>query len=1430
MQPAPGERIVRFVGDRIAFTLRGGSAQCRAFLRTNLGCAAALRGEILRAIRQPDVQLTESWRDVPFRKSGADWMLEMTLAEVGFFQAKAYLVDSQGRQHWPLGDNVGISVHPSAARTANTIYCAFTRMFGPNKTARNTAHLHASPEIAQLEKAGYTVIPPSGTFRDLARDLPHIFDTLGCRILHLLPVNPAPTVYARMGRFGSPYACGDLTAVDPALVEFDQLTTGVQQFCELTDAVHRRGGSLFLDLAINHTGWGSTLQETHPDWFKRDADGKFASPGAWGNIWADLVELEPHHLQLWEHLAEAFLTWCRRGVDGFRCDAGYKVPMPVWRYIIARVRCEFPNTIFFLEGLGGGWDDTANLLTHGGMQWAYSELFQEYNGPQIARYLDHALPESHRVGTLVHYSETHDNERLATRGRAWSLLRNRLCALTSVNGAYGFTCGVEWMAPERVNVHSARGLAWDSESNLVAELAQLNRLLAQHPCFFDGARITRLSPPDSPVCALLRESADKQHTVLVLVNTDLEKGRELILPSAAIEAFGQMPTHWVDLLEQPMPQICFTTPGFVKFTVTQAEAYCIASRPLASDGAGDSYRADRARAAWAVQCLAIFLRPEEFGPFDWRELARCVADDPVRFLAAAQCVDRVQAASDLCVALNAALSPAQHVPVVSWQLSDCHRVLMIPPGHWLLLQLPDPFRVTLETADGVPVQNAQSIPATRTHVVAFAPRDLALTGRVVVRGLGADLATHIGAVHFLGANPIAAPDWPALARAETGIAAPLVLLTNQRGGMARICIDLGRVKSKYDCLLAANLHPTLPVDRHVLAKRVRLWVNADGFISPLDAANLDAFDSGPPARWRFLAGAGDGRAVMVQVTIGMVADENTVWVQMERIDALLPRGVPLPADKIFSITARIDIEDRNFHSETRHDAETGRHFEAHVTTLSGQRGFEFQPESLRALRVTSDSGVYHPQPEWSRGISHPVEASRAQIDSGDSYSPGWFEVPLASGQSARLQVTAEQTAKHETAIVVVPASPMDFAGRLRAGVDAFVARRGSGKTIIAGYPWFLDWGRDTLICTRGLLATGRVEEVRQILLQFAALEKDGTLPNTLNGEDTTNRNTSDAPLWFALACEEFADLCGAGFVAQSIGNTKRTVGNVLESIATHYRSGTPNGIRMDAGSGLIWSPSHFTWMDTNHPACSPREGYPVEIQTLWIRLLRQMARLQPTADWSVLAEQAAHSFAKYFVRRGEIPVADLLIATSNTTAADAVPDDLLRPNALFAVTLGLLEGEVARALVEATGRHLLIPGALRSLASLPVKSGLPAMAADGRLLNDPMNPYWPRYEGDEDTRRKPAYHNGTAWVWLLPTFCEALAKAHGDSPEAVATARAYLGSLEFTLNTGCAGQLPEILDGDAPHTARGCDAQAWSITEAYRVAKLLEEKSRTHTA
>ena len=190
----------------------------------------------------------------------------------------------------------------------------------------------------------------------------------------------------------------------------------------------------------------------------------------------------------------------------------------------------------------------------------------------------------------------------------------------------------------------------------------------------------------------------------------------------------------------------------------------------------------------------------------------------------------------------------------------------------------------------------------------------------------------------------------------------------------------------------------------------------------------------------------------------------------------------------------------------------------------------------------------------------------------------------------------------------------------------------------------------------------------------------------------------------------------------------------------------------------------------------------------------------------------------------------MLLAGPGVAARTATPDTALRSNCLFAVTLGLLNGARAQRCVDAALRYLVVPGALRSLAPLPVSPPLTVLGPDGRLLNDPERPYCGRYEGDEDTRRKPAYHNGTAWTWTFPTFCEALAKAWGWTPESLGAARSYLLSMDELLHHGCLGQLPEIVDGDAPHAQRGCDAQAWGATEALRVWKLLNQKPEVETA
>ncbi len=1431
MTPAPGERRQLFVGDRIRFTLRPAGdgpppKGWRARLRTNLGRADQQREEIVRSHFQKLPLAGASWRDIEMQAENGEWVLDLPLTEVGFFQAKAYAIDANNRQHWPSGDDFGLSVNPDDCRSGNSIYCAFPRMFGATKSRASTADKNADPAIKRLDDEGYTVIPPSGTLRDLKAQLPHILDELGCRILLLLPVNSTPTVMARFGRYGSPYACQDLTDVDPALIDFDKRTTGVEQFVELATAVHAKGAKLFIDLVINHTGWGSTLHENHPEWFGRTPEGEFESPGAWGVVWEDLVELDQRFPELWDELAEVFLTWCRRGVDGFRCDAGYKVPTHVWQYITAKVRREFPNAVFFLEGLGGSWEATDSLLTHGGMQWAYSELFQEYSGDSVQRYLDRALPHSDRVGTFVHFSETHDNLRLAAQGRDWSLLRNRLCALTSVSGGFGFACGVEWLAAERINVHSSRGMSWGDERNIIPELRTLIRLVNNHPCFFDGARLERLSSDGSAVYALKRTSADGFDTVLVLANTDMENKATVSVPADALR--GAKP---VDLLGQDLPEMAGNQDR-LKLTLKPGACLCLAAGETIAGLSGEDYRQTRARAAWALRAIWGVVRASDIGPFDWRELSKIVDADPAAFLATIRRLKPEESRSDLLAALRGAMAEAGFANVVEWSPADSNRITVVPRWHWLLVVGGEaPFRARLGFVDGSRPIVSDSVLADGRHVAAFSPANISADAELSIRFHDDQASEARGGVRFV--------NWGEIARSSVYSGESVALLTNGRGAMARMCADLGRVNSKYDCVLGANLHPTLPVDRHVFVKRMRAWVNADGFIAPLNGDNLVGFQNDGVARWRFVAGAGDGRAVELRLEARMVDGENTTLLRLSRPAHQPSIGRELPDECEVGLTLRFDIEDRNFHSQTKRNDGADHHFSSRTRTLQKGVGFVFAPAEGRELMVSSDAGVFHMEPEWSTGIPHPVEQTRGQEGHGDGYSPGWFELPLGKGEAVTLVVTAEAERGVHSASTLdgqgtgesgqVSGKVVDDGGvsggafeqTLRRAVEAFVVKRDDGRTVIAGYPWFLDWGRDTLIAARGMLAAGMRDEVAEILTTFGRYEENGTLPNTIHGSDVSNRDTSDAPLWYGVVCEEFAKL-DEGIYDREVDGEGRTIRDVLRSIADGYSKGTPNGIRMDAESGLIWSPSHFTWMDTNYPAGTPREGYPIEIQAMWIRLLRQLDRLKVPAPkgraWGRLAKLASASFESRFWIEDKGWFADQLIAAPGISAAEATRDNAVRSNCLLAISLGLGVGEKARRCVEAARRHLVVPGALRSLAPLPVEPPLAIVGNHGQPLNDPAHPYWGRYEGDEDTRRKPAYHNGTAWTWTFPSFCEALVEAYrDDSSAATVAARDYLFSARRLMDEGCLGHLPEILDGDAPHWQRGCDAQAWGATEVLRV-------------
>ena len=1493
MYPKPGSRLAAYLGDSIPLVLEHESAKTQgwnAFLRTNLGRGALARREVIaRAGGRESESLTfggASWRDIPLKLESGKWVIELTFTEIGFFRAKAYVVDPDGHQHWPDGSDVGISVLPDNLRNGNTIYCAFPRMFGASRECTKTADAIKESEYRQMENEGITVIPKSGTLRDVTAQLDHIIGVLGCRILHLLPIGPVPTVTAKMGRFGSPYAIQDLTAIDHALIDFDQRTTGVEQFRELADGVHLRGGQLFLDIVINHTGWHSTLMESHPDWFERNEDGTFKSPGAWGVIWGDLVELDQHLPELWETTAESLLEWCRRGVDGFRCDAGYMVPLPAWQYIIAKVREQFPNTTFLLEGLGGAWDLTESLLTEGGMQWAYSELFQNYEPAQVSGYIDHVLRQSSRMGPLVHYSETHDNLRLAEKGTNWSLMRNRLCALSSQSGAYGFTCGVEWLATEKVDVHEARGMAWGNTTNIVSELSTLNHLISTHPCFQDGARVERISSVDSWVLALTRHSVDGIDCGLAIVNLDAHSRQTFQIQRATWDSLGS-PNR--DLLNQESPKLEIRE-DIVIIELMEGSSYFLSGRIEPIGMQGQEYKDARARSAWAIQNLSEQIPMESFGKFDWKELAKLVDKDPLAFLATLPHLEPdLQPQTGLVERIQNAINSHAYPQALLWTPEDLNRIFLVPPDHAVLIRDDLPFEVTI-SLPGSDTINLRSIKAGGHQIASLPPIEgksttedslielnrfsesggkrttgvMRYISKAVVSksasperghgfgylGQGAKHSQKSESKHpaskktnavalvrgLSSVKPDSAPH-----KGESEIQQPepiqrlrndaIALLTNGRGAMARLHADLGRINSKYDCALGVNLHPTAPCDRHIFIKRIRVWANADGFITALNGETLIRFHAGPPAEWVFLGHAGDGRAAEIYLTADLLPGTNTLVLRFERPNLPPEYGGDLPDTAKVRLTVRLDIEDRSFHQETKKWDGAGEYLTG--ITNPNQNGFVFQPAMDRHLKVKSDFGTFNMDQEWSLNLPHTIEGTRGQTDCGDAWSPGWFDIELPKGKVVHIIATAEnemptdwadfQTVRQNALTPLAELAKTHFEHCLIPNLSAFIVERDGGASVIAGYPWFLDWGRDTLIACRGLIASGLAEEAGRILITYAALEKFGTLPNMLSADSTANRDTSDAPLWLALASIEATNVLGDKFLKTQLPDGRKLI-DVLQAIAEGYVAGTPNGIRVDHESGLVWSPPHFTWMDTNYPAGSPREGYPVEIQALWLCLLRFLSDKLPKTKalrWQDMASLVESSIEKFWLP-SEGFFADVLIAPAGRSAKDAWPADHLRPNQLFLISLGIVHGVRAQSAVIAALRHLLIPGAIRSLAPLPVKTSLPVHVPWG-LLNDPHRPYWGSYEGDEDTRRKPAYHNGTAWVWPLGTFCEALALAWPGDQSAKNAAMAILCSVDNLLAEGCVGHLPEIVDGNAPHTHRGCDAQAWSLSEVIRAWRVVSD-------
>jgi len=487
---------------------------------------------------------------------------------------------------------------------------------------------------------------------------------------------------------------------------------------------------------------------------------------------------------------------------------------------------------------------------------------------------------------------------------------------------------------------------------------------------------------------------------------------------------------------------------------------------------------------------------------------------------------------------------------------------------------------------------------------------------------------------------------------------------------------------------------------------------------------------------------------------------------------------------------------------------------------------------LPAGRIELTQGGFPPLRLWARAAAvellfdggrvetafYPVEAARDYPASGPVWSPGLLRLtldaagadltvsaeswPMALAQTAAEAEAAERGRRQRLIAQAAPAARDPVGRQLVLAADAFLfappgrddldARvRAGGETlvsVIAGYPWFNDWGRDTMISLEGLtLIPGRPELARSILLTFAAYERDGLIPNNIpDGGGAGVYHAVDASLWFFHALDRYLAYTG----------DRVTLGRllpVLRRILAAHRAGTRFGIGVDPADGLLrqGAPGYMlTWMDS----ATPRRGKPVEINALWYNALRLMADWLAAGGDEAAAESAAEArrVGESFNRRFWNPATCHLFDLIDGEAGD---DPACRPNQLLAVSLPhpALERRHWQPVLTAVVERLLTPVGPRSLD--------PA-AAD----------YRPSYLGDLQCR-DAAYHRGTVWPWLFGPLVDAWLRLHPDDRSG---ARRLLGALAGTLADGCVGTLAEVFDGAAPHLPRGCPAQAWSVAEALR--------------
>ena len=617
---------------------------------------------------------------------------------------------------------------------------------------------------------------------------------------------------------------------------------------------------------------------------------------------------------------------------------------------------------------------------------------------------------------------------------------------------------------------------------------------------------------------------------------------------------------------------------------------------------------------------------------------------------------------------------------------------------------------------------------------------------------------------------------------------------------------------RYHALLLTAATP--PTGRMVLVNGLDAWVDegerpapsgvsefltrqryAPGVVAPEEAAVIESFGADPWPKWTYRLR--DGIRIQQEIFVPHATPAVVIrWRAIGRSGKML--------------AVRPFLSGRDLHA--LHHANPAFRFEAQV---SGPQVSWKPYDGVPGVRALSN-GEYRPEPEWYRNFHYAEEQARGLDYTEDLAAPGVFRWDLGVGEAVLILSVAGAVPLGSATRTFAGLSRIESGRRSRLGSplhragDAYLVRRNRGKTIVAGYPWFTDWGRDTFIALRGLcLARGRLIEARSILLEWAGQVSEGMLPNRFVDQgDSPEFNSVDASLWYIVAAHDYLRAVEARSRKVPVAD-RRALAEAIRAILAGYSAGTRYGIRLD-DDGLLacGQPGvQLTWMDAKVGdwVVTPRTGKPVEIQALWLNALRIADEFTP--DYRRIFERGRQSFAARFWNE----TAGCLFDVVDMDHRPGATDPSFRPNQIFAVgglPYPVLRGRMARAVVDAVQSRLWTPMGLRTLDR-----------------DDPQ--YVARYEGGVPSR-DGAYHQGTVWPWLLGPFVEAWVRVRGNREDVKQEARRrFFDPLMQHLSMAGVGHVSEIADADAPHTPRGCPFQAWSVGEALRLDLGVLESTRT---